>query len=347
MRTRAMLDALAGRFDTHVLSFSEDGRPRPRSRYSALAGALATHQPYQVARWSTHGMRHAFDHHVRAFRPDAVHIEYSQFGRIGLSFDGPKALDMHNVESAFAAEAALHARGVSRWIARRDARLFAPLERQLIESCDLVIVSSESEAERAPGPVSVVPNGVSLELPAVPYSDSRPNHICFTGLFSWLPNVEGAEWLVREVMPRLPDDVTLELVGRNPDRRVRELAGPGVMVTGEVPSVRPYLAGASVALAPLLARGGTRLKILEGLAVGRPVVATREAADGLEDLDGRGLTITSGSDGFASAVTRLLADPTSAAEQGALGRQSVSDSYGWKAIGGRLLGLYEERLRLA
>lgn len=119
------------------------------------------------------------------------------------------------------------------------------------------------------------------------------------------------------------------------------------MVTGEVPSVRPYLAGASVALAPLLARGGTRLKILEGLAVGRPVVATREAADGLEDLDGRGLTITSGSDGFASAVTRLLADPTSAAEQGALGRQSVSDSYGWKAIGGRLLGLYEERLRLA
>lgn len=347
MRTRALLDALSRRYEIRVLSYSEGGRPRPRSRPSALTAALATRRPYQVARWTTPGLGRAFVHHVRAFRPDVVHVEYSQLGTVGLGFPGPTVLDMHNVESAFAAEAASQARGPSRWIARRDARLLAPFERRLISEYDLVIVSSDSEAARAPGPVSVVPNGVSLSVPPRPYSETRSSQICFTGLFSWLPNIEGAEWLVREVMPLLPDTVSVDLVGRNPDRRVLDLAGPRVRVTGEVPSIQPYLARASVVLAPLLARGGTRLKILEGMAAGRPVVATPEAADGLEDLGGRGLTMAAGAEGFASAIMRFLADREFAAECGLLARRSVSQSYGWEVIGRRLLRLYEERLRPA
>jgi glycosyltransferase involved in cell wall biosynthesis len=346
LRTRALISALQTRFDVRVLAYREREAPRPRGKYPSLASALLTRRPYQVARWDTPRLRRAVAAQVRDWRPDAMHVEFSQLGMIGLDFDGPRLLDMHNVESYFAREVASHARGPARLVAARDARLLEKLERRFSDAYELVIVSSRSEADRAPGPVEVVPNGVSVDWDPAPYDEAEPNHAVFVGLFSWLPNIEGAEWLVEEVVPRLPDDVTIDLVGRNPDRRVTALQSDTITVTGEVPEILPYLSRASVVLAPLLGRGGTRFKILEGLMAARPVVATQEAADGLDDLEGEGLTITTTAEEFARETAALLKDPGRAAELGRMGRRAVVDRYGWDGIGRRLLDLYRERFDL-
>lgn len=344
LRTRAMIAALKRRFEVRVIAYNEEGSPRPRSRYASLANGYATRRPYQVARWDTPRLRRAVDRQLEVFRPDAMHVEFSQLGLVGLDFPGPRLLDMHNIESYFAAEVASHAKGPQQRIAARDARLFERLEREFCERYELVIVSSSSEAARAPGEVEIVPNGVSVDWDAPDYSLAERGRALFVGLFSWLPNIEGAEWLAAEVMPRLPEWARVDLVGRNPDRRVTALETDRLSVVGEVPEMLPYLSRSSVVLAPLLGRGGTRLKILEGLMAARPVVATAEAADGLYDLEGEGLVVTSGPEEFAAQVTALLEDPALAAEIGLRGREAVAERYSWQGIGDRLLELYRDRL---
>ncbi len=127
---------------------------------------------------------------------------------------------------------------------------------------------------------------------------------------------------------------------------MRELSGPRVEVTGEVPDTWPYVSEASVVLAPLLAPGGTRHKILEGLLAARPVVATPQAADGFEDLVGHGLVLAEGPEAFAQAVTEVASDETRAVELGRMGRSAVIERYDWRTSIDRLLDLYDIELGL-
>jgi glycosyltransferase involved in cell wall biosynthesis len=121
----------------------------------------------------------------------------------------------------------------------------------------------------------------------------------------------------------------LLLVGRDPSPTLRAEAGPGVEVTGTVPDVRPYLQSARVGLAPLRAGGGSRLKVLESLDAGRPVVATTKGAEGLEDLVGNGVVVADEPAHLASAIAELLADPTRAESIGLEGRAAVAARHSW------------------
>jgi glycosyltransferase involved in cell wall biosynthesis len=117
-------------------------------------------------------------------------------------------------------------------------------------------------------------------------------------------------------------------------------------VTGEVPDTWPYVSGAQVVVAPLLAPGGTRHKILEGLLAARPVVATPQAADGLEDLAGDGVVLAETPERFAAAIVDLAGDADRARELGRRGRQAVIDRYSWDASMAKLLDLYRSELGL-
>ena len=346
IRTQALVGALRTRYDVRVLGYHERGRHRPRSRPGAALGALATGRAYQVARYDTRWLRRQLTEALRDFRPDAIHVDYSPLAPLAMGLALPRLLDMHNVESVFAAGVAATTRGPASLLARRDARLMRELEERSAEDYDVVIVNSRAEAERAPGEPEVVPNGVHpgrQPLPDAPDQDVAT----FVGLFSWLPNIDAAEWLVGEVLPLLPSHMRLRLVGRNPDARVRALAGPRVEVTGTVPDTWPHVCRAGVLLAPMRSTGGTRHKILEGLLAGRPVVATRVGAEGLEDLVGRGLVLADSAEDLARAIADLAADPGRAAALGAAGRRAVIERYDWGLIGRRLLELYERRLGVA
>jgi glycosyltransferase involved in cell wall biosynthesis len=177
----------------------------------------------------------------------------------------------------------------------------------------------------------VCPNGVDPG-DALPPSDEAL--AVFVAQLAWAPNVDAATWLADEVWPlvrRARPDARLALVGRDPSPAVRALAGDGIEVTGAVPSVRPWLARAAVGLAPLRAAGGSRLKILESLDAGRPVVATRLGAEGLEDLIGHGVVVADDPAGLAAAIVELFGDPAGAARLGREGHDAVAARYGWDA----------------
>ena len=346
VRTTRLLDALRQRFEVDVLGFQEEGEPAPRSRPSSALASFRSGRPYQTVRYDTPWLREEIRRRLDTFRPDALHVDYLHQAPIVWDLPLPKALDLHNVESLLSAGIAASSSGLTKVMAGRDARLLRAVEGRAAASFQLITAPSAKEADRMPGPVEVVVNGVDparVPLDVTP----DPDVVCFVGIFSWAPNIDGAVWLVEQVLPHLPPRMRIELVGRNPHRRVQALAGPRVTVTGEVPDTWPYVSRASVVLAPLLAPGGTRHKILEGLLAERPVVATPAAADGLEDLSGDGLVLAPDPSSFARAVVELSEDPLAAARLGRAGRQAVVERYSWEASCRRLLDLYEERLGLA
>lgn len=273
-------------------------------------------------------------HRAAASGPvDVLQVEYLQMAPLATGVAaGRRVLDLHNVESALVASYARSRRGPVSLGYRLEAAALRALERRLLGAFDRVVVVSEGDRRRLPvraDEALVCPNGLD---PAAPLPPATTPTVAFVATLGWAPNVDAAVWLVHEVWPRvlaqLPE-ARLLLVGRDPDERVRALASDRVEVTGTVPSVEPYLTRSRVALAPLRAGGGSRLKILEALGAGRPVVATTVGAEGLEDLVGAGVVVADAPGAMATAIAALAGDPVRATSLGAQGHEAVVARYGW------------------
>jgi len=227
------------------------------------------------------------------------------------------------------------------------------LERRAVRTADIVTVVSPVDAEAlrglAPGArVEVVTNGVDTDRfdPAsVGVVDEVPDTIAFVGAMSFPPNIEAAVWLVREVLPRLRTrrpGVRVRLIGRDPVPAVAELAGPDVEVTGTVDDVRPEIMRCAVVAIPMVSGSGVKNKVLEAMALARPIVSTTLGIESLEVVDGRDLVVADGADGFAAALDRMLGDPSARAALGPAARAFVMDGYSWEACARRYRALYED-----
>jgi len=193
---------------------------------------------------------------------------------------------------------------------------------------------------------AVVPSGFDPESfrPDPAGAGRAPARLVFLGSMDYGPNVEAVVRFVRESLPSVRaarPDVVFEIVGGNPAPQVQALAGPGVLVTGRVDEVQPYLARASALVVPLAIGGGTRLKIVEALALGTPVVSTTIGAQGLGLVHGTHLALADGAEAFARATLALLADPAGAARLGERGRAYVHEHYRWEVLGRELVDYWE------
>jgi sugar transferase (PEP-CTERM/EpsH1 system associated) len=158
--------------------------------------------------------------------------------------------------------------------------------------------------------------------------------IAFTGAMDYWPNVDAVTWFAAEALPRLAERhpaLRLHVVGRNPAPAVRALAGPKVHVTGTVPDVRPWLQHAAVVVAPLRLARGIQNKILEAMAMGRPVIAAAACAAAMRAAPGRELLVADDAQGFVHQVEALLDAPARAASIGAAARDCVLREYSWDA----------------
>jgi glycosyltransferase involved in cell wall biosynthesis len=192
----------------------------------------------------------------------------------------------------------------------------------------------------------VVPSGFDPThfAPSEPPVARDPRRLVFVGSMDYGPNADAAVHFVRDVLPLVRarrDDVVLEIVGGEPTPEVRALAGPGVTVTGRVPDVRPYLERAGVVVVPLRIGGGTRLKIVEALALRAPLVSTATGAEGLGLVDGEHLLLADAPELFAQRVLELLSDPARACALGERGAAFVQRRYRWDALASDLVEYWE------
>ena len=348
-RSLATLRRLAGRARVTLAGFDDGGTdfdglralgvqplaaPWPQSVPRAMGGVLRTASISSGRFWNA-DLADAIRVAVAAEPVDTVFLEFPQLDPWVRRIEASRLVfASHNVESALVASYADIKRGPARGLYAAEAAAMRRLEAKVLARADVVGVVSERDRDRLPpttAPVLVCPNGWDPG-PVLPPSDEPV--VVFVAQLGWAPNVDAATWLVRSIWPlveRERPDARLFLVGRTPTPEVQALAGPSVEVTGTVPDVRPYLARARVAVAPLRAAGGSRLKILEACDAGRPVVATTTGVEGLEGLIGRGVVVADEPEGLARQVLDLLADGDRAAAIGREGHDAVAAGYSWDA----------------
>jgi glycosyltransferase involved in cell wall biosynthesis len=229
---------------------------------------------------------------------------------------------------------------------RLEAARFRAHVRHHARRCSRAWAVSAGDAAEVgalvPGlPVDVVPNGVdAARLGRLPPAGGDDGRVLFTGTLSYAPNADGILWFARECWPRIRaarPDTSLAVVGREPPPAVARLARePGIEVTGWVESLEPQLAAAQVAVAPLRSGGGTKLKVLEALGAGRPLVATPVAAAGIDVADGEHLLVRDDPAAFADAVLALLGDPARRTALAVAGRERVAARYDWPVLAGAM-----------
>ncbi len=340
--------------------------PQPtRSMADRMRDMIATPLPDMARRlWSPQAARKLAET-ARALSPDILQIEGIEMAPYFFALRdagvavGRVVYDAHNAETLLQQRAALaDVRHPGRWpAAAYSAVQTAKLrryEQKLLRSVDGVAAVSEPDARflrsLAPQtPLRVVTNGVDLanyqpDEIFPPVLEGPGPHLVFTGKMDFRPNVDAALWFAEKVTPHLRAagvDAHFWVVGRNPHARLDALAGRSdVTITGAVPDVRPYIVQADAYVVPLLAGGGTRFKILESLALAKPVVSTRLGADGIPVADGVHLALADAPDDFARRIVALLADGEQAAAMGRRGRAFIQQHFSWDVIVPELEKLY-------
>jgi glycosyltransferase involved in cell wall biosynthesis/GT2 family glycosyltransferase len=225
-----------------------------------------------------------------------------------------------------------------------------------VEHADLVITMSDDDRAVLGRYVDTrhvvtIPNGVDCERFAFADAGREAASILFVGFFRHQPNVEAVRYFCREVLPRVRrtrPDVRFRIVGAYPPEAVRRLADtPGVEVTGQVDDIAPHYRNAAVFVAPVLQGSGTRLKILEAMASGCPVVSTTIGAEGLGARDGREIVLADTPEAMAAAIERVLADGELARRLARAARDLVVARYDWNGITARLVACYRDAITAA
>jgi sugar transferase (PEP-CTERM/EpsH1 system associated) len=289
---------------------------------------------------------------------DIIHIEFpflaSYLGAVSARSRAKKVLSMHNIESFRFGRELECPTSNGRWLVIQCDRLFfESWEKKAVRQFDGISAVSELERmwiqQHAPtATVELVPNGVDTKYFSATCA-SKPNlSLVFTGLMDHSPNVDAVVWFCNDILPRLRrkiPDLSFKIVGSRPHPKVLELGKKdGVQVTGEVADVRPYLVASSALVVPLRSGGGTRLKILEAMAMGRPVISTTLGAEGLDVTPEVNILIADTPDQFVNRILFLLASPETANRLGMAGRQLVVEKYDWRLCLGRLENLYDKLL---
>jgi sugar transferase (PEP-CTERM/EpsH1 system associated) len=327
-----------------------------KARFNAGV-ALLSSQPLSVPYYDSSTLRRWVSD-LMARRPiERVFVFSSQMAQHAPARAGVRrVLDFCDIDSDKWRQYAARKHGLPGWVYSREARLLSGLENRLAQDFDASLFVSEREAqhfrEQAPAAahkVHVVRNGVDVSYfdPQRSYPralESRGPVLVFTGAMDYWANVEAVCWFASEVFARIRavhPEVTFCIVGSNPARAVQDLARqPGVVVTGAVADVRPYLAHADVSVAPLRIARGVQNKVLEAMSMALPVVACPAALDGLDGPVAKRARSASSADSFAQAVLEVLAQPDRRAV-GSENRRAVCASYAWGANLDRLVALLE------
>jgi glycosyltransferase involved in cell wall biosynthesis len=219
----------------------------------------------------------------------------------------------------------------------------------LLHSFQLCTVVSERERElfvrtfpEHKHKIEVVPNCIDVESYRGVRAEPKPNHLIFSGPFRYRANYDAMQWFIREVYPQIVEripDTHLIITGDHEDLPLPP--AKNVIRAGNVKDIKSLIASCSVSLAPLWVGGGTRLKILEAMALGTPVVSTSKGSEGLGVTDGEHLLIADTAEAFAAGVLAILEDSNLRQQLAIAARRFVENHFSWDAKLPRFLQLVD------
>src|SRR5574343_1892709 len=327
--------------DLHV------ARLNPRFAKLRSLNALLAGEPLTLRYYRDAGLRDWVDQICRSTAIDAAVVFWSAMAQYVEHLPRlPRVIDFVDVDSAKWTQYAPNHRWPMSWLYRREGATLLDYERRVATSSDRSFFVTEADASlfsrEAPGcaiRVDAICNGVDADYfspsseRANPYAEGEIP-VVFTGAMDYHPNIDAVRWFAANVLPRLKESqpkLRFTIVGRSPTAEVLALAGESITVTGTVPDVRPYLQHAAVVVAPLRVARGIQNKILEAMAMARPVIASPECAAAVDAEMDSELLAASEPEAYVQAITQLLAEPVAATAIGQAARARVVRQYSWDA----------------
>jgi glycosyltransferase involved in cell wall biosynthesis len=359
IREYHVLQALADRAEVTLLTLIQSGEgadrieeledwltvrtvEHTRSKPRTLAAFPLSGDPYRATKFNTDAFRSAVQETLEGGSFDLVWANFlNTVDLLPGDIEAEVILDEHNADVRYW-ESFLDGGRVERTFARLNIRRIERFRERIGDRVDGVVSVSEADATEARGwagePVWVMPNGVDTGTFSPETDPSETDEqVLFVGSLDVRMNQEAIEWFVRSAWPSIRDavpDATFRIVGRNPTTQIERLAeAEGVELVGEVPSVVPYYDEASVVVAPLQYGGGTKLKVLEAMAMARPLVTTPTGASGIP-IEEEHAHVREREEGFADSVVSLLENPD---DRDAIGRRAmmfVKKQFSWGAVTG-------------
>jgi glycosyltransferase involved in cell wall biosynthesis len=316
--------------------------PTTSAKRSAQLASLVSRDSFQWQSLASAQMQAALDDLLASQDFDVIQIESSQM--FGFRYDSraPLIVDEHNIEyellyRTFKTERS-PLRKLYNWVEYRKFR--KEEQRSWLESDSCVLTSGREQEilrQYAPqAPTLVVPNGVDTEFyTSDPTLERDPNNVVFVGVMHYRPNVDAALYFARDILPLLVRErpsIKFTIVGGGAPDELLRFAGPNLEFTDVVPDTRPYITRAGAFVVPLRMGSGTRLKVLEGLAMRCPMVSTSVGCEGIDTRNEQHLLIADDADSFARGVLRLLNDRALANRLAEQGRALVEARYSWTSV---------------
>jgi glycosyltransferase involved in cell wall biosynthesis len=326
--------------------------------------SLTSVRSFERLRVTVPALQQTLDRILRARRFDIVNLEFPYLGHYDLrrappgKKPPPVVVDSHEIAYDLArqfgrADASLGRRvyAAANWRKLRREELGTYRDADGVYLCS--IDDERRLLDQVPGVrTAVVPNAADVEYyqprPTDPPPDGRT--VVYFGLLSTVPNIDGVTHFAQDIWPRIAakhQEAHWKIIGGRAPVSLQELAGPRIELTGFVADLRPHLAAAEVVVVPLRLGGGTRLKIVEAMAMGKAIVSTALGAEGIEAVPGRDILIEDDPAAFADAVDRLLSDPALAARIGESARKLAVERYGWSGAAQTLESFYRQVLEHA
>ncbi len=314
------------------------------SRAAAGLRALMLRRPASLTMFDSATLRGFVTNLLGCERIDTIFAFSGQMAQFVPHGGGHRfVMDFGDVDSAKFAQYAEDGSGPMAWVHRREARRLGAFERATARRADVVTFVSEAEAalfrdQTGLDNIRALSNGIDFRFfdpaAAIPRLDAGARGegpiLLFTGQMDYAPNVDAVAWFAREVLPLVPD-ARFVIAGRNPAPAVQALAGPRVEVTGAVADIRSWIEAATIVVAPLRIARGIQNKVLEAMAMAKPVVASPAAFEGIEAKPDRDLMVAEAPSDMAQAIRTLLANRTRATDLGNAARWLVVGSYSWES----------------
>ena len=326
---------------------------KPWSTLKGLAG-LAVGSSLSVPYFGSRRLRRRLSERIANGEYDLIYASSTPTAQYAEGMGLPVIMDFVDIDSDKWTQYSRHTAPPRSWICRVEGQRLQGCEAAIARWAALCLLATPTEEALlksfAPwATTAVVANGIDLTYHAPLGEEATHPAVLFTGAMDYLPNVDAVQYFCDAILPlvrrELPDTMFL-IVGKDPSPEVRRLAGmSGVVVSGSVPDVRPYYARAGVCVAPLRLGRGVQNKVLQGMAMGIPVVATTVAARGIDAQAGRHLEVADEPDAFAGHLVRLLRDPAERKRLGRNGRGFVEANHAWEGSLARIDGLLAEAVR--
>lgn len=325
--------------------------PKWRSAFNCLAAPFSS-KPVQVLYFRSAAMQAALQQVIENDSFDAVHVQHLRMSPyLAQVKELPRILDMPDAFSLYWKRRAKTERGfVFKLFGQIEQNRVYKYER-IMKEYDLSLVCSAEDLnylveEHGIRAIKLLPNGVDLDTFSAKGHDYSHNHtLLFTGNMDYAPNVDAVGYFVQDILPLIKEKfpaVQFIIAGQRPVKKVQELAGPGVQVTGFVKDLAATYNSASVVVAPLRFGAGTQNKVLEGMAMGVPVVCSHIGFKGLGVENGDGVFMETEPTAFANRVIQLLESAELRKKTGTRALQNIRENFGWDVIAAMLEGYFSD-----